>query len=218
MDNQKNRIFKTCLQEYVHKGRHSADNGDLIDLLKANRDRIKNMFCDDSSIIVGDGKILKHNISGLMTLIEDIYIDTSLKPILVLKLREMERAEAILQSLRSDILYGVISFDHIISSSNQQQYSEWGGSGFIITSDPQRKSIDSDILVLTNLATPISWLLNRIKSIHLPDYNSLINLIKKYLQCTEEKSQDMKELGVLIVENAIESIMQSMNDHDMEII
>lgn len=48
--------------------------------------------------------------------------------------------------------------------------STFGGAGLIITADPNRRGTEQDIIVLSDDASTLSWLVYRLQNIFNPDY------------------------------------------------
>jgi len=202
-DQQKTKVFKTCIQDIRSGEDRETYDFDLIDSLKSNRDKILSMFATENISRIDERDGLQAEIHLLFDIVKDVYIKTAVEPAEEVAMLHSQRTQTLLMNLKSEIQLDHINFDKIIHSP---RYKEWGGAGVIVTSDPNREHADHHLFVVTEFAPIITWVFERFRDICHPDYVKVARMTERYLSETEKSSVTMKDIALRMVDEVIKGI------------
>ena len=193
-EKQKKTVFKQCLHE-LRKTEDLQNYPGLVEYYKEHRDSIISLAGDFSSE-KNPLDAYKEKMNGILDFITKSIMEIAFQP---MEEKRQETIDSILENiknLRSDIKTGIIDLDKIDTSS---QIGEWGGAGVIISSDRSREGHEGDLVVHTNHAKTITWLMFRLRDIAsgIIDYMNKYEFYGKIAESAPkyiEKNGDSKEI------------------------
>lgn len=152
-------ISPTAAKKAFHTALNETGTSYLTDFHQRCRESYLSFFQEES---LPDSKAeLVTGLNLLLGLIEEVHHQKSVLPARKELLYAMSSLDSVLKALSADIQSGVIDLGKI----DADNFPEWGGADVIITSEPNRSAYDSDLVVCTELAPMLAWLMIRLRDI-----------------------------------------------------
>lgn len=206
-EKQKKTVFKQCLHE-LQKTQNLQQYPNIGGYYQEHRDHIISL-ADNFSNEKNPSEAYTEKMNGILDFMNKFVIEIAFQPM------EEERQETIsnilqnVKTLHSDIQNGIIDLNKV---DTLIKLEEWGGAGVIISSDRSREGHEGDLVVHTNNAKTITWLMCRLRDIASESinylnkyefYGKIAENVQKYIEKNGDSKESLQDLLIHLLDDVI---------------